>query len=267
MDRQAQGTPNIDGLKDLQQVWAGLLSIYASKGIDLLQLVRDLVKAKEEMLDRWASRDSLNALREDGCNEYSLVLSLQVMEAARSHENKFHRALGSARDRDQVARLLDKAAAALEEFGSALDSAVRDDFASIPPPVLKTAQSLAKQIDPREDEAKWPDNLPAPHPNTIIRGLRFYSRMFRGLPQLWEVGMPYSESLGKYLLSAYVSRVTGKFHDAEVSALINSTLSMGGYEETAHRMWRSRNYNRIHKQCSSLVDFMVDVGVVIGAQA
>ncbi len=267
MDRQKPGTPNKGELDDLLNVWTGLCSIYTRKGVDLPELARALLKGKRESLARWASVGNFDALCKSGCNEYSLVFSLQVIEWSHSRASKFERAAGPARRRDRVAGQLDRAASALEEFAKSLEVAVWDDFASQPPSVLKTAQELAKQIALREDEAKWPDYLPAPHPNTIIRGLRFYSGMVRAQPKFRAPGMPYSESLGKYLLSSYVERITGKFHDAEVSALIDSTLDLNGYDETAHRMWRSRNYTRIHKQCSSLVDFMVDVGVVIGAQA
>jgi hypothetical protein len=259
--------PRIKSLDDLQQVWKGLSSIYANKGVDLPQVARDLVKERKKSLDRWASIDSFNALSEEGCNEYSLVLCLKLTQSARSHKHKFQRALGSGRERDQAARSFEKAAGALERFITSLDAAVWDDLASAPSAVLKTAHNLAKQINPRDEEAQWPSYLAAPHPNTIIRGLRFYSRLFRDLPHLWDPGMPYSESLGKYLLSAYVKRITGKFHDKEVSALVGNATSTDGYDETAHRMWRSRNYSRIQKQCSSLVDLIVDVGPVIGKEA
>jgi hypothetical protein len=266
MDRQKPGASNIDAFEDLLKVWKGLSSIYASKGIDLLQLARDLVKDKRKSLSRWASEGSFDALCEAGCNRYSLVLPLKVIEWARSRANKLQQAAGPARRRQQVAGLLERSASVLEEFVKSLDAAVSDDFAPLPPSVLKTARNLAKQIDFREDEDKWLGSPLAPHPSTLVRGLRFYSRFLRALPQLGGPGMPYSESLGKYLLSAYVRRITGKFHDPEVSALIESTGGKEGYDETAHRMWRSRNYNRIHKQCSSLVDFLVDVGPVIESQ-
>jgi hypothetical protein len=265
-----RSNPRIQSLDDLQQVWNGLSSIYASKGVDLPQVARDLVKKRKESLDRWASIDSFNALSVEGCNEYSLVLCLKLTESARAHTHKFQRALGSGRERDQAARSFDKAAAALERFITSLDAAVWDDFASAastPSRVLETAHNLAKQINPRDEEAQWPGYLAAPHPNTILRGLRFYSRLFRDLPHLWDPGMPYSESLGKYLLSAYTKRITGKFHDREVSALLGNATSTDGYDETAHRMWRSRNYRRIQQQCSSLVDLVVDVGPVIGKKA
>ena len=124
------------------------------------------------------------------------MLSLQVIEWSQSSANKWQRAAGPARRRDQLARLLEGAASALEESLKSLEAVVSDDFRSLPPSVLKTAQNLARQMDPHEDEAKWPDYLPSPHPNTIIRGLRFYSRLFRTLPQLRDVEMPYSEGLG-----------------------------------------------------------------------
>lgn len=51
-------------------------------------------------------------------------------------------------------------------------------------------------------------------------------------------------------------------HDVEVSALIGSALGREGYDETAHRMWRSRNYERLEKGNSSLVQILLGIGVV-----
>jgi hypothetical protein len=63
----------------------------------------------------------------------------------------------------------------------------------------------------------------------------FYSCMVRAQPT-FPARMPHSDRLGKYLLSSYVKRITAKFHDLEVSALIDSTIDSNGYDETAHRM-------------------------------
>jgi len=71
-----------------------------------------------------------------------------------------------------------------------------------------------------------------------------------------------SDSIPKYLISAYVKRATGDFHDAQVSALIGSALGTGTCDETAHRMWRSRNYAQLEQEYSSLADLLMGIGVV-----
>jgi hypothetical protein len=75
-----------------------------------------------------------------------------------------------------------------------------------------------------------------------------------------------AESLPKYLLSAYVKQATGDFHDREVSALIGSALGTGIYDETAHRMWRSRNYEQLDKTSSALANLLLGFGVVVSSK-
>jgi hypothetical protein len=67
--------------------------------------------------------------------------------------------------------------------------------------------------------------------------------------------------LAKYLFSAYVYRATSRFHDKEVSDLIGAALGIT-YDETAHRMWRNRNYKRIDKTLSNIADILADFGKV-----
>jgi hypothetical protein len=88
MDRQKPGTPNNDELEDLLKVWTGLCSIYIRKGVDLPGLARALLKRKRESLARWASLGDFDALCKSGCNEYSLVFSLRVIEWSRSRASK-----------------------------------------------------------------------------------------------------------------------------------------------------------------------------------
>jgi hypothetical protein len=69
--------------------------------------------------------------------------------------------------------------------------------------------------------------------------------------------------LSKYLLSSYVRVMTGRFHDRSVSGLVGKASASPEYNEVAHRMWRTRNYERIDKHFSWITRFLVAMSVVI----
>lgn len=51
--------------------------------------------------------------------------------------------------------------------------------------------------------------------------------------------------VARYALAGAVMRVTGKYKDREVSALTSLALERPNYDETTHRVWRTRNYARL----------------------
>ena len=95
-----------------------------------------------------------------------------------------------------------------------------------------------------------------PDPATMIRALREYASMLEFLNSSQKES---ADVLAKYLFSAYVYRSTNQFHDAEVSTLIDAALGTD-YDETAHRMWRYRNYKRIDKNFSNIADLFTALG-------
>lgn len=67
----------------------------------------------------------------------------------------------------------------------------------------------------------------------------------------------------KYLLASYVKRMTGEFHDRCVSGLVGEAVGTPDYVETAHSMWRFRNYDRLDGYHSGIVKFLVAMSVVV----
>ena len=53
--------------------------------------------------------------------------------------------------------------------------------------------------------------------------------------------------IAKFALAATVNSATGRFYDREVSALTGAALQKSDYDETAHRVWRIRNFDRLAK--------------------
>jgi hypothetical protein len=105
-------------------------------------------------------------------------------------------------------------------------------------------------------------------PARIISELRFYIRFINAAESTAADTENHSlAELLKYILSGYVNRATGRFHDKNVSGLIAETSGPLEYNEFAHRMWRSRNYERLEKHLSGLVELLFALGVAIGSAA
>jgi len=60
-------------------------------------------------------------------------------------------------------------------------------------------------------------------------------------------GVGSCQEMAKYSLASVVKRVSGKFHDREVSAMTGAALGNYDYDETAHRVWRIRTYDRLER--------------------
>jgi hypothetical protein len=98
----------------------------------------------------------------------------------------------------------------------------------------------------------------------VVSELRFYIK-FITLAERLSV---YAESnslteICKYILAGYVKRSTGRFHDRNVSALIAVLTDSQGFDEVAHRMWRSRNYKRLDKHFSWIAALLVAMSVAM----
>ena len=199
----------------------------------------------------WSAEADFDKLCGKGCSEVSLALALRCFRVAQSVERVWRKAVPSARRRQQVGRALDNAADAVEELQNALNLAVLEESKNPPEENPRESAPSDRQIlnIVSRMEPEWPPNAPAPSPATMIRALRLYARtlnLFQSISQDTQAHSP--DSIPRYLISGYVKRATGEFNDALVATLIGSTLGTGIYDETAHRMWRSRNYKRLEKE-------------------
>jgi hypothetical protein len=178
---------------------------------------------------------------------------------------KWHVVLGSPREQEQRIRALEKAALGLENLqASFVDAVLASNRNLIPSDLLeKTRKEL---INPTNLKDMWPKDT-APHPAETIHSLRQYVSFLRKFGSLGEESRVSSvDMLWKYLFSGYVYRATGGFHDAQVSRLIGAVLNEV-YDETAHRMWRSRNYGRMDGDYSVLAKLLIGIGLVTSSRA
>lgn len=61
--------------------------------------------------------------------------------------------------------------------------------------------------------------------------------------------------IAKYVFVGVVKRITGTYHDREVSALVAAILQNPDYHMEAHRFWRRRMYGRLDQKLSLFAQF------------
>ena len=95
-------------------------------------------------------------------------------------------------------------------------------------------------------------------PSRMVSELRLYGRLIN-LAKLLAVDTEAHslEEVSRYILSSYVNRATGRPHDKNVSGLIAEISNSTDYNEVAYRMWRNRNYERLEKHFSWIVDLLL----------
>jgi len=255
--------PGPSEFPEIKNWWEIYCSIHAQKGFDIPKMLRGWVSLKRDLLSEWGTQVFFDELCESGCSDLAISIVIALLDQLQRGAEIWRATTGKKRDREQTIRALMRAADALEALNEGFVTALlRDMNASLDPDLrailnLDTVTSRSLGLP-----GQWPMNAPAAHPADIIKALRLYVRVLRMFDDLsQETHMHSSSSLPKYLLSAYVKRVTGSFHDREVSALIGAALRTT-YDEVTHSMWRSRNYDQLEKTSSGLADLLVGVGAV-----
>jgi hypothetical protein len=108
----------------------------------------------------------------------------------------------------------------------------------------KLQEGFMEQKTPEEFFKTWK----IPHPDSVVKALEYYIFLLNGGELLFEVLEANSlTEIAKFALAAAVNSATGRFYDREVSALTGAALQKSDYDETAHRVWRIRNFDRLAK--------------------
>ncbi len=92
---------------------------------------------------------------------------------------------------------------------------------------------------------EWPLDLWMPSPQKMAENLRAYQAAAHSTPALLKAANIRSTmDIERHLLTAYVKQATGRWHDREVSALIQAATQQPLDEDT-HRQWRGRNFDKL----------------------
>ena len=165
------------------------------------------------------------------CRE-TLGASMFLIQMAPSLDHMFKELFGNKKTRIRNAASLATAAGILEGISNLIPE-MPDTMAGLPSPSM-TAKAVQN------------------YSTMLVWGEFIYG--FIGARSLVEVT--------KYSLAGVVKRTSGKFHDREVSALAGAALGDFDYDETTHRVWRIRSYDRLEQSFSigpNLLQAMNDV--------
>jgi hypothetical protein len=223
-----------------QGVWDLHRKFLLARGIDPRKWAEKQA-SKFESLD---ARTGLIGLVNNRCTPEVLAAIFALHRYSHLLERIWNEMVGNPNKRQRVSRAVEKAASMIEDvFRDVIageDDSMRAHYADV-------------------------GRIPL---SRILSELRFYHgflNLAKGLRTDTETRS--LQEFAKYLLSGYIKRASGRFHDREVSALLAELIGPPLFDEVAQRMWRLRNYKRLEKHFSKVADFLFAMGVVINRRA
>lgn|GEM_PF-6251099 len=178
------------------------------------------IESRFRQLKEFHIETHLKRLGESGLCRETLGISMFLIQLAPAFDHVFKDMLGDKQVRIRNAKSLTAAAAVLE--------------------------SMSKLMPEMSDMV-----LGLPNPASTAKAVRHYSMMLVWGEAIYTfIGAKSVAEVMKFSLAGLVKGKTGKFHDREVSALVGAALYNFDYDETAHRVWRIRSFERLEKSFS-----------------
>jgi len=205
--------PKIEELTDEMALWNSYREARRLKGIDVEQLFADLTAEQEQALTSPGAREDFTDLCRDGCFQIILAALVVLLRNSPQLESYWAELAGRPENREKSARNLEQAVKTLENL-----------FGNV----------IASEKAGKNEELVKIGRLPV---SQVISELRLHIRFINFAATLradMEVRSPVE--LSKYLLTSYVRTMTGRFHDNNVSGLVQELLGLADYGEVAHRM-------------------------------
>jgi hypothetical protein len=231
--------PKIEDLTDELKFWNDYRNTRLARGIDIARQFAIWADELAKGLTSPGAREEFAELCEAGCFPQGLAALVLMLRRTPLLEKFWIEMVGSARNRANATRALEDAARTFESlYGGA--TALGNDA---------------------ENELTKIGRIPI---SRIVSELRFHIKFINFAQLLAADTETHSPAeVGKYLISGYVRRMTGDFHDRCASGLIGEVIGSDSYTEEAHRMWRNRHYKRLEKHYSWMVKLLVAASVVM----
>jgi hypothetical protein len=222
------------GFKEEQALWNAYLESWQSRGINIDEHFAKWAEQEAQKLNSPGAQEDFAELCKDACNPQVLAANITLIRYCPRFESIWAMMVGPPENRQKVAGILEDAAATLENVFRGF-MAVEDE----------------------NDRAKFAKIGRIP-PSRMVSELRLYGRLINMAKLLAVDTEAHSlEEVSRYILSSYVNRATGRPHDKNVSGLIAEITNSPHYNEVAYRMWRNRNYERLEKYFSWIIDLLV----------
>ncbi len=227
----------------VQQFWEFHTKALLARGVDLNQRLLSWVQQQKNSFSDPQSAIEFEELCRDGCVPQVLSVLLSFVRNSTRLSGFWTLMVGDAHSRKAMSKVLDEAADALENRFKEL---IADDS----PEQRKQFEDL--------------DRVPL---SALVAELRLYVSILNFADTLKiEIETRSVEEFARFLLTDYVGRSTGRFHDRNIATLFCDMKQMEVYEEAAQRMWRERNYDRLFEHHQKIGNFFLAIGAVIARQ-
>jgi hypothetical protein len=231
--------PKIEDLAEELAFWNSYREVHFARGIDIGLAYANWTSELAQGLTSPGAREEFAELCEAGCFPQGLAALILILRRAPLLEKFWVEMVGNPTNRAEATRALEDAVQTFESLYADVIALGRD----------------------AEVELSKIGRIPI---SRIVSELRFHIKFINFAQLLREDTETHSpEELVKYLISAYVLRMTGDFHDRCVSGLIGEVVGSDGYAEVAHRMWRGRHFKRLERHYSWMVKFLIAASVVM----
>lgn len=185
-------------------------------------------KFKQGMVESGAEEE-LASLTRHGVRPETLAICSFLFAFAPTIDKLWRSMSKNERDKRKQSKVLYEAAKVLESFESTLNlQNISIPFESIKADGFQPPSSLAKTL------------------RTYAEMLHLRERVLKALD-----ANSFLE-IAKYTLASSVYRITGKYHDREVSGIVGVMIGDPDLDETAYRVWRIRTIPRLNRSIAIL---------------
>jgi hypothetical protein len=241
-NRDADNRYSARGFPGLKETYSALREVLHEQGVNIAAITNEWALHIKKALAPDGADTDFETLCDHGCNPLGLAASVFAAEFYPMAILKLRAGFGMSRQRAGHSRNLRQAADILKKTVTA----------------ERIVGGLWLKLMRRHE------SLPEP-PSAMIRDLENYAKMFEFVELFSRgAGIKSNHDLPRFIVTGYVHLATGRWHDKEVSALLQG----GGteiYDETAHRVWRNRNFSRLNRHYCTFLELLFEVGEIVGA--
>jgi hypothetical protein len=221
----------------VQNFWRTYRDVQIWEGLTLSQTVSEWAHREIQKLPHPGARSDFDELCGRGCRPEILAAILALLRGGPYIQHVLRLVYGGRVKRENSRRNLEKAAKTLEQIFQ-IEPNPQEDHSSI---VINKFGHIS--------------------PGNLVWELRFYSSFLSATDWLAEeIETRSLEEFGRFVLTAYVQQATGKFNDRQTSGLLGASLADPDANDVAQRMWRHRNYSRLQKHLTKVVELLFVLG-------